>query len=210
MTGTTTAGEKTARAIREKATELIFLHGFEATSLRQIAASVGVKVGSLYNHINGKEDLLLQIMGSTMDELMVAQEAALAREVDVIDKIIVLLEVHIRFHAEHAQVVFIGNSEIRSLSGESRSKITNRRREYQKMIEGLLEDAHRDGRAHVIDARLHTFAILAMGAHVASWFNPRGSASLESIIDAYSKITLRGLGIDNADQLVDARKTSRT
>ncbi|MEK9577781.1 MAG: TetR/AcrR family transcriptional regulator [Aquiluna sp.] len=210
MTGTTTAGEKTARAIREKATELIFLHGFEATSLRQIAASVGVKVGSLYNHINGKEDLLLQIMGSTMDELMVAQEAALAREVDVIDKIIVLLEVHIRFHAEHAQVVFIGNSEIRSLSGESRSKITNRRREYQKMIAGVLEDAHRDGRAHVIDARRHTIANLAMGAHVASWFNPRGSASLESIIDAYSKITLRGLGIDNADQLVDARKTSRS
>ena len=74
MTGITLAGQQTAQAIKDQATELFFLHGFEATSLRQVADKVGIRVGSLYNHISGKEELLQQIMGGTMDELMEIQE----------------------------------------------------------------------------------------------------------------------------------------
>lgn len=203
MTGITAAGQITANAIRDEAAQLFFLHGFEATTLRQVATGVGIKVGSLYNHIENKEDLLLQIMGGTMDELMDIQEKELAKCSDIIEKLIVLLSCHIRFHAEHAQVVFIGNSELRSLSPENRAQIISRRREYQLMIQQLIEEAARSGRAHVLDAHLHTFSIVAMGTHVASWYKGTGDLTLDQIISIYSKIALRGLGVDDADNLVD-------
>jgi AcrR family transcriptional regulator len=203
MAGITPAGAQTASAIRNEAATLFFQHGFEATSLRQVAAGVGLKVGSLYNHIENKEDLLLQIMGGTMDELMELQIAGLAKTDDIIQKIIVLLECHIRFHAERARAVFIGNSELRSLSAENRVKITDRRREYQVLIEGLIEEARATGRADVLDARLHAFSIVAMGSHVASWYKESGPLSLDRIINIYSKIAIRGLGVENADELVD-------
>lgn len=203
MTGITAAGQLTANAIRDEAAQLFFLHGFEATSLRQVANGVGIKVGSLYNHIENKEELLLQIMGGTMDELMEIQEKALADCTDIIEKLIVMLSCHIRFHAEHAQVVFIGNSELRSLSPENRANIIARRREYQAMIQNLIEEADRSGRAQVLDARLHTFSIVAMGTHVASWYKGTGDLSLDRIINIYSKIALRGLGVQDADALVD-------
>jgi TetR/AcrR family transcriptional regulator, cholesterol catabolism regulator len=59
-----------ADVIRTEAAKLFFERGYDATSLRQVAAASGLRVGSLYNHIDSKEHLLLQIMGGIMDDLM--------------------------------------------------------------------------------------------------------------------------------------------
>ncbi|MFA5605778.1 MAG: TetR/AcrR family transcriptional regulator [Leucobacter sp.] len=202
MTGATNAGLQTAQAIREAAAQLFFDHGYEATSLRAVAAEVGIKVGSLYNHIDSKEDLLLQVMGSTMDDLMALQEVALARSEDPLDRLLAFVECHIRFHAEHAQAVFIGNTELRSLSEDARAEIVSKRRDYQKLIESLILATGEQGDAQVLDPRLHAFGIVAQGTHVASWYKPSGQYSLKEIVRVYSKIILRGLGVKDADAKV--------
>ncbi|MFD6064927.1 TetR/AcrR family transcriptional regulator [Rhodococcus wratislaviensis] len=51
-------------AAREAAARLFYEHGYEATSLRTVASEVGIQVGSLYNHISGKEELPTDIMVS--------------------------------------------------------------------------------------------------------------------------------------------------
>ena len=72
----TPGGVRTGAAIREAAERLFYEHGYEATSLRAVAAEVGIQVGSLYNHINGKEELLTDILVSVMDELIEAVNTA--------------------------------------------------------------------------------------------------------------------------------------
>ena len=94
--------------------------GYDATTLRQVASSAGLKVGSLYNHIDSKEDLLLQIMGGIIDDLLdrVRKAVADADGGDSVDLLQAALAEHITFHAERAQEVFIGNAELRSLPQE--------------------------------------------------------------------------------------------
>lgn len=203
MTGVTSVGLQTAQSIREAASRLFFTHGYEATSLRAVAAEVGIKVGSLYNHIDSKEDLLLQVMGSTMDDLMALQEEALAKSEEPLDRLLAFVECHIRFHAEHAQAVFIGNTELRSLTGEAHAEIVAKRRAYEQLIQQLVLAASEEGEASILDPRLHAFAIVAQGTHVASWYRPSGQYSLTEIVRVYSKIIVRGLGIANADEMVD-------
>ncbi|WP_373237574.1 TetR/AcrR family transcriptional regulator [Cohaesibacter celericrescens] len=50
-------GEKTLHAIYDASIELIYQNGYEAVSLRQLAGTVGIQVGSLYNHIASKQEL---------------------------------------------------------------------------------------------------------------------------------------------------------
>src|SRR5204863_7239531 len=57
-----TTGENTAEEIRSVALDLFYKRGFQATTLRDIAAKVGIQVGSLYNHIASKGELLFEIM----------------------------------------------------------------------------------------------------------------------------------------------------
>jgi TetR/AcrR family transcriptional regulator, cholesterol catabolism regulator len=64
------ATSTTAETINQVAVSLFYRQGFQATPLRQIAGKVGVQVGSLYNHIQSKEELLFGIMRDIMAELL--------------------------------------------------------------------------------------------------------------------------------------------
>src|SRR4051812_41956512 len=55
-------GPKTLEAIRKAGLRLIFEHGYSAMSLRDLAAEVGIQVGSLYNHISTKQELLFELV----------------------------------------------------------------------------------------------------------------------------------------------------
>lgn len=72
----------------------------------------------LYNHIDSKENLLLQIMGGIIDDLLdrVRKAVADVHGGDSVDPLQAALAEHITFHAERAQEVFLGNAELRSLA----------------------------------------------------------------------------------------------
>jgi TetR/AcrR family transcriptional regulator, cholesterol catabolism regulator len=199
----TTMERSTAQAIREEAAKLFFARGYDATSLRQVAAAVGLKVGSLYNHIASKEDLLLQVMGGIIDDLLDLQQKALDTEGDVIEKLRAVLDCHLRFHAERAQEVFIGNAELRSLPEPDRRVIIEKRSQYEKIIQSLIEDAGDEGMASVLDPRIHTYSLVAQATHIASWYRPGGRLTLDEIVAIYTKLALRELKVPDADERVD-------
>lgn len=189
-------GVDTSRAIKEAAAELFMRRGYEATSLRELAAAVGIKAGSLYNHIKGKDELLSIMMIEVMDDLLAALDASVDTARDPLANLRAALDCHIRFHAVRARDVFIGNSELRSLGPEDRAAVVDRRDRYeaaiQRLVEAVLDDL---GRQDDVDARLHTFAILAIGAHVASWYKPGGDLTLDQLVGDDTEIILRQLGV---------------
>ena len=200
-----TAERGTAQAIREEAAKLFFERGYNATSLRQVASAVGLMVGSLYNHINSKEHLLLQIMGGIIDDLLDSARKAVEVDGDAVDKLQAALDAHLRFHAERAQEVFIGNAELRSLSNDARQVVIEKRHEYELFLQELIENAGRAGLADVIDARIHVYSFVAQATHIASWFKPGGRMNLDEIVAIYTKLALRELNVPDADTRVDRR-----
>jgi AcrR family transcriptional regulator len=202
-------GQKTARLIREKAAEFFYAKGYDATTLREVAAAAGLKVGSLYNHISSKEDLLHQVMGGIIDDLMELQEEALKTPGDVVDVLCAVIDCHVRFHAVRAQESFIGNTSLRSLPEELRQVIVDKRNAYERIIEGLIVQADQEGLADVVEPRLHTYTLVALGTNVASWYRPEGRLSLDDVVDSYTVIGLRQLGIADATKRVERHRAAR-
>ncbi|MEW1811952.1 TetR/AcrR family transcriptional regulator [Pseudarthrobacter phenanthrenivorans] len=195
---------RTAVAIREEAAKLFFERGYNATSLREVASAVGLMVGSLYNHITSKEDLLLQIMGGIIDDLLEDARQALAEaDGDAVDRLQAVVGAHLRFHAERAQEVYIGNTELRSLSSDAHTKIVDKRHEYETFLGTLIQDAGRAGLADIIDARIHVYSLVAHATHIASWYKAGGRKSLDEIVREYTKLALRELKVEDSDQRVD-------
>ncbi|MFP5018928.1 TetR/AcrR family transcriptional regulator, partial [Paenarthrobacter ureafaciens] len=168
--------------VREEAAKLFFERGYDGTSLRQVASAVGLMVGSLYNHIDSKENLLLQIMGGIIDDLLDSARKAVEIDGDAVDKLQAALTAHLKFHAERAQEVFIGNAELRSLSDDARNVVIAKRTEYEQFLQDLIEEAGRAGLADVIDPRIHVYSIVAQATHIAGWFKPGGRMSLDEIV----------------------------
>ncbi|WP_067904683.1 TetR/AcrR family transcriptional regulator [Nocardia vaccinii] len=174
----------TAQAIYSAAVDLIYHQGFEATSLRQIAEVVGVKVGSLYNHIASKEELLYNIMHSVMKELIELSQAAVTGLTDPRERLRAFLRTAIEFHAENQHAAFIGNTELRALSLRHRRAIVNLRDTYQKDLEDHIRAVAASNRAGTVpNVKLAAYAAVAIANHVASWYQATGELSLDEVID---------------------------
>lgn len=191
-------GRRTQKAIQDAAVELFFEHGYEATSLREVASLVGIQVGSLYNHMSGKDQLLRDIMVTAMEELLDAIDQAIASRNDAFDRLVAGLDCHIRFHAEHRRETFIGNSELRALSPEDLKAVLALRKRYETTLGDLLREAADFRGTDLLDAQLQTYSVLALGTHVASWYRP-GKVSLDRVVSVYTELVLRQLAMGNND-----------
>lgn len=183
----------TNEAIRAAAIDLFFEHGYEATSLRAIAGQVGIQVGSLYNHLTSKESLLYSIMSNVIEDLLNELDVRLATVTNPVDRLRVAVEVHVFFHTARAREVFIGNSELRSLTTPHRNRVVKLRDRYEQHVVRIIEEGVRDGSFRTNDPKLMAFAILAIGTSTSTWFRPEGRLQLDDIASAYTELILNGL-----------------
>jgi AcrR family transcriptional regulator len=162
--------------------ELFYRKGYEATSLREVADAVGLQVGSLYNHISSKEDLLFGIMRGVMIELIAHTRAAMEQADDATARITAFMEASITFHARRQKETFIGNSELRSLDEPHHKEVIELRDEYQQLMSDALTAAKDEGRLAIDDVQLATFAGLAICSSVATWYRPEGRLSIDALV----------------------------
>ena len=191
---------KTAAEIRAVALDLFYKRGFQGTALRDVAAKVGIQVGSLYNHMSSKGDLLFEIMETVMLDLLDDQRLV-AQTPDVVERMRLLVYHHVKFHGQRARDVFVGNSELRSLSRSQRTRVVGLRREYELMFQNELEDGIRQGKFLPVDVQVTAYAIIAMATWVSAWYSPRGRLSLEQIAEIYTAMVLRGIWNPGAGEL---------
>ncbi len=188
-------GPKTMEAIRKAGLKLIYEHGFEAMSLRQLASEVGIQVGSLYNHISTKEDLLYDLIKVHMDELFrqFDQIRADTDAQDPVERLKAFITFHVTYHIVRKREVFIGYSELRSLEPNHYEEIVALRRQYERHLIAILHQGESQGRFHFGDASVAAYGILSMLTGVCTWFRPHGRLSKEQVIATYSDMVLNGL-----------------
>jgi AcrR family transcriptional regulator len=189
----TRKGPRTSLAIRQAAIDLFYEHGYQATTLRELASACGLKVGSVYNHIESKSALLYEIMTGIMTELLAAQTKAITSSTSSVERLQNAIKLHVAFHAHRAKEVFIGNSELRSLPPKERQEVIMFRDRYEQVILDIVEAGIAEGSFRPVDPRLAVYAILATGTQVAAWFRPNGRLSLEQIADFHTDMLTHGL-----------------
>lgn len=190
-------GEKTQVSIRVAAAALIARHGYDAVSMRQLAADVGVQAAALYRYFPTKEDLLFALMDEHMRALLSSWQQTRPATPDPVVRLAAFVRSHIRFHVEHRHSTHVSNMELRSLSHERLSAIMKLRTAYEKELRQILRDGADDGSFLVDDVALTTMAIIQMTTGVIVWFRPDERLSVEQVADTYHKMTMRLVGAPN-------------
>ena len=186
-------GEKTLKAIYAAATDLIYLNGFEAVSLRQLAGAVGIQAGSLYNHIASKQDLLYKLTLEIMLEHNAALDEALKGWDDPAEALMTFTRSHITYYASRKKQVFIGNFELRSLTGDHYKQIVLLRDQYEKKLVSILEKGVEQGCWAKADMRVTAKALIAMMTGVCMWYDPKGDYSIDELVRHYQDLVMGGV-----------------
>ena len=186
-------GPKTLEAIRKAGLRLIFEHGYEAMSLRQLAAEVGIQPGSLYNHISTKQELLFDLVQEHIKELLRQLDLALQGKDQPADKLRAFVAFHVTYHMTRKREVFIANSELRSLEPRHYEAVVALRSAYEQRLSDILAHGVAEGVFEVVDIQVATFAILALLTGLCTWYRPGGRLTREAIIAAHEKLVLSGV-----------------
>ena len=181
------SGPKTLAAIRQAGLDLIYRHGYEAMSLRRLAAEVGLREGSLYNHIASKQELLFSLVDDHMDQLLAALTQALHGVEGAETRLEAFVTFHLRYHMQRPAEVFVINSELRSLDETGLATIVAKRDSYEAVLIAIL-----DRIAHT-DSRVAAKAIIAMLTGVCTWYRPGGRLSIEEIVPLYVGLVMNGI-----------------
>ncbi len=187
-------GELTQARIYGAAARLIGIHGFEAVSLREIAATVGLQVGSLYNHISSKQDLLFNILHAAMKDAVEGMNAQVTPIDNPIDALRAFVRFHIAFHTERISEAVIATQELRSLSSANRKRILALRDEYDAGLRKILRAGCKSGAFAIENVQLCEYAIIAMLSGISWWFNPRGALSRDALTSQFEGLCLRLVG----------------
>ncbi len=187
-------GEKTQTAIRAAAAGLIARQGYEAVSMRQLAADVGVQEDAIYRYFPTKEELLFTLMDEHMRALLSCWQEAKPAVPDPVVRLTAFVRNHIRFHVERRHSTHVSNMELRSLSHDRLSAIMKLRSAYEKELRQILRDGAEDGSFLVDDVALTTMAVIQMTTGVIVWFRPDERLSVEQVADTYHKMTMRLVG----------------
>ncbi|MBZ9851923.1 TetR/AcrR family transcriptional regulator [Mesorhizobium sp. CA14] len=187
-------GGKTEAAVREAAVSLIARLGYEAMSMRQLAAEVGVQAAALYRYFPTKEDLLFTLMREHMEGLLKAWEAARPASADPVTRLAAYVENHIAFHIERRHATHVSNMELRSLSHERLTQILKMRTAYEKELRTILRDGAEAGVFQVDDTGLTAMALIQMMTGVIVWFRPGERLSVAEVTASYLSMTMRLVG----------------
>lgn len=189
------SGAKTMRAIRKAAIARIYRHGFEAMNLRDLAADVHLRLGSLYNHVPQKQEFLASLIEEIMLELLQDFERRMAGLEDPMERLLAFVEFHIEWHTARKQETFIGNMELRSLKPAQHRKIIALRKGYEAQLRGILADGRRARLWRVDDLRVTTLALLSLLTGISTWYRGDGRLSQRRLIRIYQRLARRLLGV---------------
>ncbi len=195
------------------AAEVLQRNGYEAATMKDIAAAVNLTAASLYHHFRNKDTLLLAVLEVGLEVVLNQMEPIACADLPSDDKLRAMIRTHIVGLTEHTAVGAAMVFEIRALMHvkapgkkasdedkeafaafmERRAAFFARRDRFEELFRTVVQEGIERGIFRPVDVPI--FVKTLLGAHnwVGVWYRPDGRLSGAEIADLISDMMLRGL-----------------
>jgi TetR/AcrR family transcriptional regulator, cholesterol catabolism regulator len=179
--------------ILQKAAAMFREKGFAATSMRDLAESVGIEAASLYNHIRSKNEILEAICFEVANRFTANLDAVEHTNQSSITKTESLLRFHIQQMINHYEEVYVSDREWKHLTEPFLSNFQNQRRTYRKRFAAIIEEGIQKKEIKKIDAATSVLIMLHAVSGIESWHRSTAKISASELEDNMILIMIDGL-----------------
>ena len=184
---------KTKRKIFETSMELFAQKGYEATSIEEITATVGVAKGTLYYHFSSKEEIFNFLAIEGMKLLKNSVEIKTSRLENSIDKLKAIILIQIKILVKYQNFITILLSQIWGMENRNtifRGYVFDHIKMMENIIlEGMKKGEIKEGNADVIASGI--FGLISSG--LIYRLKTEKELDVNQIAEEYSKYILKGL-----------------
>jgi TetR/AcrR family transcriptional regulator, cholesterol catabolism regulator len=177
--------------LTRQAARLFAEQGYHGTSIGDIAKALGVQKGSLYAHIESKQDLLYETMRDGAAAFHAALDA-IPDERPAVERIRLALRGHLRVVADQLDVATVFVREWRYLEGARREEILAERRRYEERFRALFREGRELGELRT-DLDEASAALLALSAANWAYTWLAAGRDTDELADRFSAILLDGI-----------------
>ena len=155
---------------------LFIQQGYHGLSMRQIAEALGVSKAALYYHFRDKEELLLAILDSYLDQMETSLQKIRQEQVGARRQIRTLVELILFQPADQRAVIRLSSQEMAQLSQPARQAFDRAyHRKFLDPIRSIFQEGIQSGELRPVDPTVATWALLGM---MYPYFYPAHSSEL--------------------------------
>jgi AcrR family transcriptional regulator len=166
--------------------------GFHATSLDDVASSLGITKPVIYHYLGSKDQVLFECVRIGLEQLQTAVADSRKAYGSGLDRLKTFLRRYAQVNMEDFGRCVIRTGE-EMLSSESRVQFRALKRDIDNAMRRMIEEAVTDGSAQVEDVRLTAFTLAGALNWPARWYREDGAQSAEEIAHKMVDALCQGL-----------------
>ncbi len=179
-------------AVLRAAVRMFNERGFFATSLDDVAASLGISKRTIYHYLANKDQVLLECVTIGLQQLLQAAREARAQSGNGRDRLVKFLRRYAEINMDDFGRCVIRTGE-EALSRESLPRFRALKKEIDVALRRMLQDAVDDASITPVDVKMAAFTLAGALNWPARWHEPNGALSTSQIADAMVAILMGGL-----------------
>ena len=175
------------------AAHLMSRKGYAGVSFQEIADNVGLHKSSLFHYVKNKDELLLQILGDTFEELgnRTIKEISEDRSLEPEEKLRKAIDFHLTSVDKNFDSISIFLDQIRSLPPKHQLMALKARKKYEVSFEKIIAGMKRKGYFKGLDKGIVTLGVLGMLNWVPIWFRRDGRQTIQEISTIFYKLIVQ-------------------
>jgi len=163
-------GSSRRKQIEECAAKLFRKRGFNATSMRDIAAELNIEAPSLYNHISGKQDILKSILLELATEFTSGMDRISISSLQARKKLEHVIKLHVDLTLSHTNGMALITSDWIHLEEPAFSQFVKMRDDYEIQLREILKESLAEESIQNVNIDLALFSILSTLRWLYSWY----------------------------------------
>tara|TARA_Y100000589_G_C26958785_1_gene549693 strand:- start:29 stop:610 length:582 start_codon:yes stop_codon:yes gene_type:complete len=181
-----------AKKITKVAASLFAQKGYNGVGVAEIGAASGFGRGTLYHHIESKEDLLHEIASQYISDLVQSGHRIAIEYPDPIQRLRALSRHLMAVISNSLAEIVVCFREVQSLTGSRHHDVMCMHAEYQQIWSKTIEECVQQNVFREVD-KIAVKGLLGMYFYSCLWLKPDGLQSPEDIGDVFSDLVIRSL-----------------
>jgi AcrR family transcriptional regulator len=168
--------------------------GYDGTSMEDLARKLGVTKAAIYHHVRSKEELLHLAVDRALDGLFAIADSVARHDGSAIDKLELLVRGSVTVLVDRLDFVTLllrvrGNTEVERAA-------LSRRRAFDRIVTGLVEQAAADGDLRPdVDPAVTARLLFGMVNSLVEWYRPGPGLTSTDIADSVANIAFDGIRV---------------
>lgn len=166
--------------------------GYSAVTMRDLAAEMGIKAASLYNHINSKQAILNTIIISLAEEFTAGMKLIQSSDENCIGKLKQIIELHVKISSKNIYGMASLNNDWMHLE-EQLDYYQKLRIDYEDDFRAILKKGIESGEIVNANPEVMMFSILTTLRSLYIWIPKKEDLNLIELSNTLNQILIKGI-----------------